>query len=69
MLEAICEVTNKQFANDQQLLDYFKGELETQENQQLSLLDLVYFSQYESKIGFRYNLEAICGVEDRDKLW
>ena len=39
-------------------------------NDKLSLLDLVFFSAYESKIGFRYNLEALNGLEDQgDKLW
>jgi len=32
------------------------------ETEQLPLLDLVFFSAYESKIGFRYNLEALMGL-------
>ena len=37
---------------------------------QLSINDLVFFSAYESKIGFRYNVEALKGLEnEQGKLW
>ena len=60
VLEAICEVTGKQFQNDKDMFDDFKKQLASQD--QLSLLDLVFFSAYESKIGFRYNVEALMGL-------
>ena len=50
------------------MMNYFKSQLAGQG--QLSLLDLVFFSAYESKIGFRYNLEALTGLEhEGEKLW
>ena len=50
------------------MFDDFKKQLSSQD--QLSLLDLVFFSAYESKIGFRYNVEALMGLQDlKGKLW
>ena len=52
-----------------QLLEHFKKTM-GQSQDQLSLNDLVFFSAYESKIGFRYNLEALNGLEnEQGKLW
>ena len=68
VLEAIGEVTNQEFASDKEMLTYFQQTMNSQG--QLTLLDLVYFSSYESKIGFRYNLEALNGLEgESDKIW
>lgn len=39
-------------------------------DENLAVLDQVFFSAYESKIGFRYNLEALNGLEgEGNKLW
>ena len=39
-------------------------------DENLQLLDLVFFSAYESKIGFRYNLEALNGLQNEgNQLW
>ena len=69
VLEAIAEVTGKSnlINNEKLMVEHFQGLLSAAPG--LSLLDLVYFSAYESKIGFRYNLEALSGFGKERKLW
>mmetsp|Transcript_27927 Transcript_27927/g.37295 ORF Transcript_27927/g.37295 Transcript_27927/m.37295 type:complete len:240 (-) Transcript_27927:87-806(-) len=69
VLEAIADVQGKELLNDKAILDDFKQQMGSND-ENLQLLDLVFFSAYESKIGFRYNLEALNSLENEgNKLW
>lgn len=68
VLDAIFEVEDKEFDNDKDLLDNFKLKMNSRVDENLQLIDLVFFSAYESKIGFRYNLEAINGLQHEGNL-
>ena len=48
-------------------MDYFKNKLKQTKN--LALIDMNFFSSYIPKIGFRYNLEALTGVNVQNQLF
>ena len=43
------------------MVDYFKNKLK--QTKGIGLIDMNFFSSYIPKIGFRYNLEALIGVQ------
>ena len=49
------------------MLDYFKQKLKNTNNP--TLLDMNFYSSYIPKIGFRYNLEALVGVQSKNQLY
>ena len=54
----------KDYSTDDAMLDYFKQKLKNTNNP--TLLDMNFYSSYIPKIGFRYNLEALVGVQSKN---
>ena len=57
----------KDYSTDDAMLDYFKQKLKNTNNP--TLLDMNFYSSYIPKIGFRYNLEALVGVQSKNQLY
>ena len=67
VLTAVCQAEDAKCDNDQDLIAYFTKRLKNQNN--LEILDMNFFSAYVPKIGFRYNLEALIGVQTNNNLF
>ena len=53
--------------DDKQMIDYFVERLSGKDD--APLLDMTFFSSYEHKIGFRYNVEALVNLDKPGSLF